>query len=113
MKLDYKELDNGIRQITLSGALDLNGTYSIEVEFVRLCEGETVRMLVDLSQVSYISSIGIQLLINSANSVVSRGGKLVFLNPQENILKVMDLVGVPSMTPIHTSVDSALADLTA
>lgn len=113
MKLDYSELDNGIRLIKLNGSLDMNGTYSIEVQFVRHCTGENTRVLVDLSKVNYISSIGIPLLVNTAKSVVSRGGKFAFINPQDNVLKVLDLVGVPNMIPIHTDMDTAIAELIA
>jgi len=112
MKLDYTEVDNGIRLIKLNGSLDLNGTYSIEVQFVRHCTGENVRVLVDLSKVRYISSIGIPLLVNTAKSVVSRGGKMVFLNPQDKVLQVLELVGVPQMIPIHADMDTAIAELT-
>ena len=111
MKLDYKELDNGIRLIKLNGALDMNGTYSIEVQFVRHCAGENVRLLVDLSKVSCMSSIGIPLLVNTTKSVVNRSGKVVFLSPQDKVLKVLELVGVPDMIPIHTDMDSAIAEL--
>ena len=113
MKLDYSELDNGIRLIKLNGTLDMNGTYSIEVQFVRHCAGENVLVLVDLSKVNYMSSIGIPLLVNTAKSVVNRGGKIVFLNPQDNVYKVLEMVGVPGMIPIHTDMDSAIAELTA
>ena len=113
MKLDYTELDNGIRQIKLNGALDLNGTYSIEVQFVRHCAGENVRVLVDLSKVNYISSIGIPLLVNTAKSIVSHGGKVAFLSPKDNVMKVLELVGVPQMIPVHTNMDSAVAELLA
>ena len=113
MKLDYSELDNGVRLIKLNGALDMNGTYSIEVQFVRHCAGENVRVLVDLAKVNYMSSIGIPLLVNTAKSIVGRGGKIAFLNPQDNVLKVLELVGVPQMIPIHTDMDAATAELTA
>ena len=112
MKLDYSELENGVRLIKLNGTLDMNGTFSIEVQFVRRCAGENVRVLVDLAKVNYMSSIGIPLLVNTANSIVSRGGKIVFLNPQDNVLKVLELVGVPQMIPIHTDMDAAIAELT-
>jgi len=113
MKLDYSELDNGIRLLKLNGTLDMNGTYSIEVQFVRHCTGENVRVLVDLEKVNYMSSIGIPLLVNTAKSVVSRGGKIAFLNPQKNVLKVLEMVGVPGMIPVHTDMDSAIAELIA
>ena len=112
MRLDYTELDNGVRLIKLNGVLDMNGTYSIEVQFVRHCTGENVRILVDLSKVRYISSIGIPLLVNTAKSILNRGGKMVFLNPQDKVLQVLELVGVPQMIPIHTDMDAAIAELT-
>lgn len=111
MKLDYTELENGIRLIKLEGRLDLNGTYSIEVQFVNRCAGDGVRVLVDLSGVSYVSSVGIPMLVNTAKSVVSRGGKMAFLNPQENVTKVLDLVGIPSVIPIYYNQQAAIEGL--
>jgi len=111
MKLDYAELENGIRLVKLEGRLDLNGTYSVEVQFVNRCAGDGVRVLVDLSGVSYVSSVGIPMLVNTAKSVVSRGGKMAFLNPQENVMKVLDLVGVPSVIPIYYDQQAALEGL--
>jgi len=109
MKLQYSELDGGIRLIKLSGALDMNGTYSIEIEFVRQCAGDNVRVIVDLSRVNYISSIGIPMLINTAKSVSSQGGKMVLLNPQRNVAEVLDITGIPQIIPVCTDLESATA----
>lgn len=111
MKLEYTELKDGIRLIKLEGRLDLNGTYSIEVQFVNRCAGEGVRVLVDLSGVSYVSSVGIPMLVNTAKSVVSRGGRMAFLNPQENVVKVLELVGVPLVIPIYRDQKAAVRGL--
>lgn len=107
MKLQYSELDNGIRLIKLIGALDMNGTYSIEVEFVRQCAGDNVRVIVDLSRVNYLSSIGIPTLINTAKSVASQGGKMVLLNPQGNVAEVLEITGIPQIIPIYVDLESA------
>ncbi len=111
MKLDYSELKSGIRLIRLEGRLDLNGTYSIEVQFVNRCAGDGVRVLVDLSGVSYVSSVGIPMLVNTAKSVVSRGGKMAFLNPQESVVKVLELVGVSQVIPIYHDQKAAIEGL--
>jgi anti-sigma B factor antagonist/stage II sporulation protein AA (anti-sigma F factor antagonist) len=107
MQLQYSELDKDIRLIKLNGALDMNGTYAIEVDFVRYCAGEHVRLLVDLSKVNYISSIGIPMLVNSAKSVVKHGGKMVLLSPQESVAHVLELAGVPLIIPIYWDLASA------
>ena len=109
MKLQYSELDNGIRLIKLIGALDMNGTYSIEIEFVRQCVGENVQVVVDLSRVNYLSSIGIPMLINTAKSVASQGGKMALLNPQQHVAEVLEITGIPQIIPIYTDLESAKA----
>ena len=113
MRLQYNELENGIRLINLIGALDLSGSYSIEVEFVRHCAGDNVRVLVDLSEVDYISSIGVQMLVNAANSIAGRGGKMALLGPQPSVLDVLDLTGILQVISIYSDLDSAEAGVLA
>jgi anti-sigma B factor antagonist len=109
MKLQYSELDSGIRLIKLNGVLDMNGTYSVEVEFVRCCTGKNVHVLVDLSEVTYISSIGIPMLINSAKSVVRLGGKMALLNPQKVVENILEITGIPPVIPVYFDLESATA----
>jgi len=111
MQLEYSELDNGIHLIKLSGVLDMNGTYAIEVEFVRHCAGANVRVLVDLTEVSYISSIGIPMLINTARSITGQGGKMALLNPQKAVARVLEIAGIPLIIPIYPDLQTALTEL--
>ena len=107
MKLEYSELDNGVRLITLIGRLDMEGTHSIDKEFVQRCAGEKAFVLVDLSQVSYLSSIGIPMLISTTKAVSERGGRLAFLNPQTNVKSVLDITGVSTMVRIYKDIETA------
>lgn len=111
MELQYSELDDGIRLIKLNGALDMNGTYAIEVEFVRHCTGKDLRVLVDLSKVHYISSIGIPMLVNSAKSIARQGGKMALLNPQQAVVEILDIAGIPPIIPLYFDLQSAKAAL--
>ena len=111
MRLQYSELDTNIRLIQLSGALDIYGVGDVEVEFVRLCTGENVCVLVDLSKVNYLSSIGIPLLINSAKSLARQGGKMALLNPQRAVENILELTGIPLIIPIYPDIQSATAAL--
>jgi anti-anti-sigma factor len=109
MRLQYSQLGNGIRLIKLNGTLDASGVSRVEVEFVRHCVGENVCVLVDLSKVNYISSIGIPLLINSAKAVANNGGRMILLKPQDNVENMLELTGIPLIIPIHHDLDSAVA----
>lgn len=111
MELKYTELENGIRLITLIGVLDMQGTFSVQIQFARHCEGENVRVLVDLSGVSYISSIGIPMLINTARAVTSQGGKMALVGPIYDVNRVLELTGVSIIIPVFHDFDTAVADM--
>lgn len=81
MEIHYSEQGNGLRIIKLSGRLDIIGTGEIETKFAGYSAGDGVRLAVDLSGVDFLASIGIRLLMLTAKSIVSRGGKLVLFNP--------------------------------
>ena len=109
MELRLTELENNIRLIQLEGALDMNGAYSIEVQFVRACEGDRIHVIVDLAKVSYISSVGIPMMVNTAKSVTAHGGKMVLLNPQSAVADVLELTGISEVIPIYFDLESAKA----
>lgn len=107
MDLQYSALDNHIRLIKLSGKLDIIGTGEIETRFAGYCGGENVRVIVDLSDVDFLASIGIRLLTLTAKSVASRGGKMVLLNPNPDVQHVLEITGIPAIIPIYSQFESA------
>lgn len=111
MELQYTELDNGVRLITLIGTLDMQGTFSNEVRFARLCAGENVRVLVDLSKMPYLSSIGSPMLINTARSVSSQGGKMGLVGAIDDVHRVLEITGVTQIIPIYHDFDTAVAEI--
>jgi len=111
MRLKYSELDSGIRLIKLNGTLDIHGVNEVDREFVRYCTGENVCVLVDLSKVNFISSIGIPLLINSAKLLARQGGKMVLLNPKKFVEDSLEIMGISLIIPIYHNVNAALSEL--
>lgn len=107
MKLHVSELEHGIRLIVLNGKMDSAGVYAIEMDFAHHCGGDNRHVLVDMSNVSYISSIGIPLLVNIAKTVSGKGGRMILYNPQKNVMDVLELVGVTHIIPIHFDLSAA------
>ena len=107
MELHASELDNGISLIKLTGKLDIIGVGKIETKFAGYCAGDNVRIIVDMSEVDFLASIGIRLLVTNAKSLASRKGKMVILNPTAEVQKVLEITGIPSIIPIYTHLESA------
>src|SRR4029453_11841089 len=102
MELEYSELENKIRLIKLIGKLDIVGTGAIETKLAGYCAGDGVRVVVDLSEVDFLASIGIRLLTLTAKSVASRGGKMVIINPTSEVQNVLEITGIPAIIPIYS-----------
>jgi anti-anti-sigma factor len=113
MEIQYSELDNNIRLIRLMGKLDILGTGQVETRFTGYCAGNNVRVVVDLSEVEFLASIGVRLLILTAKSIHSRGGKMVLLSPIPEVQHVLEVTGMPAVVPIYSHLESAEAVLTA
>src|SRR6185295_18758323 len=101
MEIQYSELQNNIKLVKLSGKLDFGGVGAIETRFVAYCGGENPRVLVDLSNVDFLGSIGIRLLALNAKSIANRGGRMFLLNPIPDVRSVLEVTGIPVVIPIH------------
>ena len=107
MELHYNESGNNIRVIKLIGKLDIMGVGAIETQFAAYCAGENPRVLVDLSDVEFLASIGIRLLTLNAKSVSSRGGRMILLRPIPEVKHVLEVTGIPAIIPVYDGFESA------
>lgn len=113
MELNFSEFEKDIQFIQLVGILDVQGVDAIGTKFAGYSSGDNSKVLVNLAEVEFLTSIGIRLLVTTAKSVASRGGKLVLLNPNENVRGVLEMTGIMNIIPIHASLKDAVADLNA
>ena len=111
MELQYRELDNNIRLIKLIGKLDSAGFNEIDLKFTAHCAGQGVRVLVDLSSVDFLASIGIRMFTINAKSLAARGGKMVLLNPIPEVKNILEITGILPIIPTYDSYESAEAVL--
>jgi anti-anti-sigma factor len=107
MELQYSERENNIRVIKLIGRLDIVGVGDIETKFAGYCSGENPRVLVDLSDVEYLASIGIRLLTINAKSIASRSGRMVLLKPIPEVRSVLEVTGIQAIIPVYEGFESA------
>ena len=107
MEMRCSEQDNGISLIKLGGKLDIIGMGEIETKFAGYCAGDKVCVVVDLSEVDFLASIGIRLLMLTAKSIATRGGKMVLLNPIPDVHSVLEITGILAIIPIYSQLESA------
>src|SRR6266851_4141313 len=85
MELTYEDLDDGVRRIRLAGRMDVEGSREIDLKFTSLTASRQAFVIVDLSLVDFLSSLGLGTLVRSAKAQMSRAGRMVLLSPQAHV----------------------------
>ena len=96
MKLEQNE-NGGIKVLSLTGRLDLEGTEAIESDFATATSDSAKSVIVDLQGVPFLASLGMRMFVTAARALRNRGLKLVLLKPQEAVRAALDVAGLSQL----------------
>jgi len=94
------------------GRLDAAGVRPLETELAEHLAAGRIHLLVDLSQVAYVSSVGLRMFLTIMRSARRKGGTLKLCNLNERVLTVFKLAGfdrVLSIMPTREEAESSFA----
>lgn len=111
MKFESTEIGDDLVEVKLQGRLDIQGTDAIDLPFTSLTATRKAGVLVDMSGVEFIASIGIRTLLSNAKALANRGGKMMLYKPVPLVRDVLTTSGVDNLIPIADDYDGALNDL--
>jgi anti-sigma B factor antagonist len=97
--------------LALSGKLDATTAKTFEDRILGVISGGTQRLVVDLSQLDYVSSSGLRVFIIAAKRLQTVDGKIVLCSMKDHVRQVFDLAGFSSMLSIYGSRDEAIKGL--
>ena len=100
--------DPSIRLVRLAGSLDTTTSPALDT-LLRQESEQATKILVDLSQVDYISSAGWGVFLTVVRPLRERGGDLVLLGMRRDVDEVFRLLEFQSILMAVDSVDELLA----
>ena len=112
MNLQVADISQDAVRVTLKGRLDIAGAAEIDLPFNTVI-GSKRGVVVDLSDVTFLASIGIRVLVLGAKQLQRRGGNLVLLSPHPVAEKVLEMAGITDILIIVRDEASAVAAVTA
>jgi anti-sigma B factor antagonist len=110
MELQVEELAGGVTRAALRGRFDTTGAIAIELSFNTLAS-ERQALMVDLSNVDFMSSYGIRVLLRTAKIAKSKNARLVILCPDLAVCKLLRTAGTSDLIPLYPTLDAATAAL--
>jgi anti-anti-sigma factor len=112
MPISILELDGNVTKVVLSGRIDIAGSREIEMPMA-VVAGSRRAVVVDLSAVEFMASLGLRGIVVSAKSIINKRGKIVLLSPQPQVEEVITTTGVDELIPIHHDEMTAIAAVLA
>ena len=102
--------DDEITHVALDGRFDIQGAQEVDSRFGELAKSSKA-LVVDLSEVSFLASLGVRTLMLSAKTLISRGAEMAVSGANENVEKVLRTTGFNEVAGIYPDYDSAARTL--
>lgn len=99
--------------IKLQGEVDLYAAPELKDHVNRAIESGKTKLVLDLSEATFIDSTTLGILVSGMKRLRPRGGMLAVLCPDPTMARIFDITGLNRMFSVHETLDSALAALDA
>jgi len=109
MEVESKILDNSdITIVSVNGRIDSYTNSIFENEIITNIDIGQIKVVVDFTEVSYISSQGLRTVVTALKKSKGQGGFLKLAGLNESVKKIFSVAGLDKVIPIFDSVDAAI-----
>ena len=98
---------DGVMVLGLIGRLDAESAQPLQIRFQKLMEAGESRFVIESGGLSYVSSSGMRLLLETARRL-EPGGRIVLCAVQEPVLRVFEIAGLTWLLGICDSFQEAV-----
>ena len=100
-----------VMTIALKGRLDAVTSKAVEERLLGLIESGEIRLVADLAQLDYISSVGLRVLMLAAKRLRTAHGTIVVCALQPTVQQVFEIAGFTTIFRVFPSRAEAVAAL--
>ena len=79
--------------------MDMAGALSVDDQFRTISETRK-KIIVDLSGVEFLASLGMRTLVSGAKTVMRERGKMVLMNPRHDVEEALKTAAIDSLIPV-------------
>ncbi len=97
--------------LSLSGRLDSNTSADLEKQIDALIDDGAHCLVIDFSNLDYISSAGLRIMLKTSKALGRMEGKFILCAMQDYVKEVFEIAGFHTFLTITPTLDDALAGL--
>ncbi len=97
--------------LRVAGRLDQATAGDLEAQCVALLDEGATRMVIDVSELEYISSAGLRVILATAKRLRPAGGGIAVCGAAGVVAEALTIAGFASLLPITDDLEAAMAEL--
>ena len=101
--------EGDISIISLTGSLDTNTSKEAEDQINKLIEEGSIKLLIDLTDLDYISSSGLRILLSTSKKLKSLRGEMRICGLNETVNEVFEISGFTMIFNVLKTLEEAKA----
>lgn len=102
------ERKGNVTVVTISGRVDSVTAAAMDAELANIMRDNN-KMVLDLKDVSYLSSAGVRAIVRVLHGAKKSGGGVKLADVPEHVVQVLQTVGMMEVLQAYPSVDEAVA----
>ena len=107
--VDYHDL---VGVVKLTGDVDIVAAQELRERLLGAVRNEDLGLVVDLTEATYIDSVGVSLLFELAEKLTERQLRLALVLPDGGLIgRVLGIVNMASVAELHSTADEALSSI--
>ena len=106
---EHSKINEQISKITVKGFLDAHTASQFEELLKSLIDEGHVRLIVDMKELSYISSTGLGVFMGYIEDIREKGGDIKFVRVPDKIYKIFAILGFTAIYEIFNEEGEAIA----
>jgi anti-sigma B factor antagonist len=91
----------GLVTVALSGELDLSGAPQLRECFAQLADQGAMQVAVDLTELGFVDSTGLSVLVMEFQRTQAAGGSTVLRNPSPGVMRIFEITGLATVFSIE------------
>ena len=103
-----KSKEGSVLILKPKGRLDSHESDSFEEALKKFIDDGDKVLLLDLSEINYVSSRGLRVFITGAKWAQAAGGRLAVCAPQDDVQKVLDMTGLAALFGVFKTREEAV-----
>ena len=107
-QISDQSIDADTHVIELGGEVDLYTAPEFKERMVQVIEEGKKRVVIDLSNATFIDSTTLGVLVGGVKRLRPSGGSMALVCSDQNIQKIFEITGLDRVFPIHQSREEAL-----